>query len=130
MREIEYAFDMLRVDGIGLMTIYDSIWPGDYRFAPFFDELNRRKALVYFHPTAAAYCTRLIPELAWVTLAFPFDTTGVIASLMVGDVLANYPDIRFVFSHNSGTIPMVDARLAAAMERSPCESPADSRRTK
>jgi predicted TIM-barrel fold metal-dependent hydrolase len=117
LREIEYALDVLRADGIGLMTNYDALWPGDPRFAPIFDELNRRKAVVYFHPTAAACCIGLIPGLAPATLEFPFDTTRAIASLMHGGVLARCPDIRFIFSHGGGTIPMVAVRLAAAMER-------------
>ncbi len=118
LREIEYALDVLRADGIGLMTNYDTIWPGDPRFAPIFDELNRRGAVVYFHPTAAACCSGLIPGLAPATLEFPFDTTRAIASLMVGGVLARCPKIQFIFSHGGGTIPMVAARLAASMERS------------
>src|SRR5258706_8136736 len=59
LKEIEYAFDTLQADGVGLQTNYGDKWPGDALYRPVFDELNRRKALVYFHPLVASCCARL-----------------------------------------------------------------------
>ena len=64
LKEIEYAFDTLKVDGIGMMTSYGDKWLGYPQFAPVFDELNRRKATVYTHPTGANCCVNLVQGVA------------------------------------------------------------------
>ena len=119
LAEIEHAFDVLRADGIGLMTSYGDVWPGDERLAPVFDELNRRKAVVYFHPTAASACANLLPGIPAATIEFPFDTTRAIASLLLGGTLSRCPDIRFIFSHAGGALPMLAHRIAGLMRVRP-----------
>ena len=73
----------LKADGIGLMTSYDDKWPGDAAFAPVFAELNRRKAVVYFHPTSTNCCTAHIPDVSLSVIEFPIDTTRAVTSLSV-----------------------------------------------
>jgi 6-methylsalicylate decarboxylase len=111
LREIEYAFDVLKVDGIGLITSVNDKYPGEERYAPVFDELNRRKAIVYFHPHCPACCRNLIPGVAGAVLEFTMDTSRAITSLLFSGTLARCPDIRFIFSHSGGTMPLQVQRI-------------------
>jgi predicted TIM-barrel fold metal-dependent hydrolase len=111
LREIEYAFDTLHADGACLMTCVADKWPGDPAFAPVFDELNRRKAVLFFHPMVASTMTDLLPGIPPPTIEFPFDTTRAITSLLFSSTFTRCPDIRFIFSHGGGALAMVAHRL-------------------
>jgi predicted TIM-barrel fold metal-dependent hydrolase len=122
LRQIEYAFDVLKVDGIGLMSSYDGKWPGDPSFAPVFDELNRRKAVVQIHPTAGSHTQNLLPEPAPPIIEFMFDTTRAITNLLYSGTFARCPDINWIFLHGGGTLPFLADRIAMwarAMKNNP-----------
>ena len=111
LKEIEYVFDVLKVDGVGLVTNYGDKWPGDPAFAPVFDELNRRKAVVYFHPTASPVFEGLIPNIPSPMIEFPSDTTRAIVSLLFGGTLSRCANAKYIFSHGGGTLPMLAGRI-------------------
>ena len=119
LREIEYALDTLQADGIGLLTSYGDRWLGDAAFVPVMDELNRRRAVVYVHPTVADCCRNLIPGIADWVLEFPVDTTRSIASLLFSGTLTRCPDIRFIFAHVGGILPLVTEHLVRAAHVDP-----------
>src|SRR5262249_61262222 len=98
LREIEHALDTLGAVGFGLVTNYGDKWPGDPAFAPVFDELNRRKAVVYFHPTESPAFENILPNVPPPMIEFPFDTTRAIVSLLFGGTVARCPKISWNFS--------------------------------
>jgi predicted TIM-barrel fold metal-dependent hydrolase len=116
LEEISYALDVLRADGIGLLTSYRDKWLGDQAFAPVMDELNRRRAVVYVHPTTPDCCRNLMDGIPDWVIEFPVDTTRTIASLLFSGTVARCPDIRFIFAHVGGILPLVADHLVRAAE--------------
>lgn len=111
LREIEYALDTLKADGCGLLTHYGEIYGdrllGDPSLKPVFDELNRRKAIVYVHRRIYTGPYEI----------FGWDHYRTILSLIEtpprgqgGLPSARYPDIRFIVSHSGGIMPFVFER--------------------
>ena len=111
LREIEYALDTLKADGIGFFTSYGDKHLGDKDFAPVFEELNRRKAVVYTHPRKPDCCAPMLPDLSEAVIEYGTDTTRTIASLVFSGMASRCPDVRFLFSHAGGTMPFLIGRF-------------------
>ncbi len=113
LREIEYALDVLKADGIGLFTSYGEKYLGDPAFVPVFEELSRRRAVVYTHPLNPACCTTLADGVGPSSIEFATDTTRTIASLIFGKggTAFRCPDVRFIWSHSGGTLPFLIGRF-------------------
>ena len=112
LKEIEYAFTTRQADGIAMMTNFGDKWPGDPGFAPVFEELNRRNAIVFMHPIAPTCCTSLVPGVPPSWLEFDFDTTRAVASFLVNGTFAKFPNVRFIFTHTGGTLPVLAKRVS------------------
>ena len=104
LKEIAYAFDTLKVDGVGCMTSYGDKWLGHQNFAPIWEELNRRKATVYTHPTSPNCCANLVPGVADYMMEFGTDTARAIASLILSGTSQKYRDINWIWSHGGGAL--------------------------
>jgi len=111
LKEIEYAMDTLKAEGIGLFSDYQTIWLGDESLNPVYEELNRRKAVVYVHPIEAKCCMNLVKDVGDTVVEYGADTTRTIASLIFSGSTTKYPDIQWIFSHGGGMMPYVIERF-------------------
>ena len=115
LAEIEYAYDTLNVDGIGLMTSYDeNMWLGDPAFRPVMAELDRRRAVVHVHPTAANCCRNLTYGVAPGRMEYGTETSRAIVGVSFSGDAAMFPNIRFIWSHAGGSLPFLAGRINAA----------------
>jgi predicted TIM-barrel fold metal-dependent hydrolase len=111
--EAAYALDTLNADGIGMLSSYGDKWLGDAMFAPLFDELNRRKAVVFVHPGVANCCGNTLAQVSPNLIELLFDTTRTITSLLYSNTFTRCPDIRFIFCHGGGAMAQMAQRIAA-----------------
>lgn len=114
--EAEYALDTLKADGIGLYSSYGDKWLGNEAFAPVYEELNRRKVVVYVHPATANCCSNLgltqegVPNEGPM-IEYATDTTRAIASLIFSGLTTRFPNITWIFSHGGGVMPYIIERF-------------------
>ena len=116
LQEIAYAYDVIKADGVGLMTSYGDTWLGNTAYRPVMQELNRRKAVVTVHPTAANCCRNLgyAPGVSPGSMEYGTDTTRAIMGVTFSGDAARYPDVRFIWSHAGGTAPFLAGRIDGA----------------
>lgn len=129
-REAEFALDVLKLDGVGLLASYEGVYLGDPRFEPLMQVLDARRAVVLIHPnnhpTTEQVKRGISPGIGNFLVEFLFDTTRAALNLVFFDVLERYPNIRFILCHAGGTLPYVAWRLADIMTRQMNEPPWDT----
>jgi 6-methylsalicylate decarboxylase len=115
LRALEYGLDVLNLDGVVLFSNARGIYLSDKRFSPVFDELERRGAVVFVHPTASPDPAVRSLGLPDSLIDFTADTTRAVAQLHYGN-FARTPNVKYIFSHAGGTIPHLATRFSIVDE--------------
>jgi len=113
--EAEYALESLKLDGIALMSNVDGHYLGDTAYKPFYEEMNRRKAIIYVHPNEVPGKVDhlfLNPLYLWQN-----DTTKAIIDFIHSGYHKQYPNIRWIFSHGGGIIAPLFPTLIEALRK-------------
>jgi predicted TIM-barrel fold metal-dependent hydrolase len=113
LQEIKYGFEELGADGVVLMTNSKGVYPGAPELARVFEELDRRSAVVYLHPTSPCGIGPAAIGLPAPFIEFPFDTVRAAVNLVYSGVLKRCPRIKLLLSHAGGALPMLASRVAA-----------------
>jgi len=110
--EIGRIYDELHLDGVCLLTSVDERYIGHEDFWPVYEELNRRKAVVFIHPCYPPGTEARGWDIPRMLIDYPFETTRVATNLIFNGVMEKLPDIRFILSHAGGTLPMLAHRIS------------------
>ena len=116
LREMEYAFDVLKLDGIGLLSNYRDEYLGNTLFNELFAELQKRKGAAYVHPSAppANFVRPQFTPLDYVQ-EFTFCTARAATNLIASGTMQRCPDIKLFFSHMGGVFPYLRLRLTTTL---------------
>jgi predicted TIM-barrel fold metal-dependent hydrolase len=110
--EITYALDILHLDGVELFSSVNNRYLGDPLFDPVFDELHRRKAVVFIHPTHCEAPLETNLGAPPFVVEYVFDTTRAIVNLIFTGTLKRCPDIRLIVAHGGGAVPFLAQRIS------------------
>jgi predicted TIM-barrel fold metal-dependent hydrolase len=112
--EIDYALDVLKLEGVCLFANYDGIYLGDPSFDPVLEALNAHAAVAYTHPTLHP-SSRAVPlNYPGFMLEYPFDTSRMATHLILSGALDRFPHIKFILSHGGGALPYLPWRIASS----------------
>jgi 6-methylsalicylate decarboxylase len=127
LEELAHAIDVLGLDGIGLLTNHDGIYPGDEELAPVLAEAAARDLPVFVHPATPPELGRSF-DLPVSLYEFTFETTRMVANLLYSGTLDRHPDLRLILCHAGGAVPYLAHRLthgptisSALAERAPTD---------
>lgn len=110
LAETAYAFDTLKADGVVLLTNVRGIYLGDMSIEPLMAELNRRRAVVFVHPSDLP--APPVPGVPPFAADFLLDTTRAAINMARAGWLDRFPDLKIILSHGGGFVPYAAERIA------------------
>jgi predicted TIM-barrel fold metal-dependent hydrolase len=122
LNEIAYVLDKLQADGVVIYTRYGkgNDYLGHASFRPVWQELNRRKAIVFVHPTHAVDTALVNNNLPHPMFDYPQETGRAAIDLITSGTLRDCcKNCKIILSHAGGTLPYLIGRVAGLMPASP-----------
>ena len=122
LREIEYAMGALKANGVHLLTSYQStLFLGDPKFDPVFEELNRRKIVVKTHPSGNACCQNLLANtgIDGGLVELGTDTMRAMGRMVFSGAAEKFKDVPIIWSHAGGSMVAFVQRFYGEIENNP-----------
>ncbi len=112
--ETAYALDVLRLDGIGIVTQCQRRYLGDPHYDPWLAELNRRGATLFVHPAAPPGFDAAESRTNVSVLEFMFESTRMVTTMVLSGAKQRFDKVNVISTHAGGTIPFLAKRIGLA----------------
>jgi predicted TIM-barrel fold metal-dependent hydrolase len=112
IEEMNYALDVLKLDGVSSGTHVAGAYLGDSRFDAWFDEMNRRGVTLFVHPIPPLGVGQVSMGITVSILEFMFDSTRMATNMVLSGAKKRFADVRLICTHGGGTIPYVASRIS------------------
>jgi 6-methylsalicylate decarboxylase len=110
--ELRRGLDVLGMAGVTMQGFCLGHSIAEDRFLPLFEEMNRRRAVLFLHPAVNGIDSPLINDWSLTAAAGPlFEDTTMALHLMVKGLPARYPDVRIIIPHLGGGLASMLSRL-------------------
>lgn len=121
LEEIGYALDKLNADGVCLYTRYGAghTYLGHKDIEPIWQELDRRGAVVFVHPTHPADTGRANEHMPQPMIDYPHETTRTAMDMLISGTLHKYSNVKVILSHAGGNLPWIIGRVATPLSMTP-----------
>ncbi len=105
------ALDQLGADGVTVMSNAGGMYLGDPVLTPLLAALDARSAVVFVHPTSPPNSSAVSLGLPAPMMEFLFDTARTVVNVILLGVVDRFPNIRWVFTHGGGVLPLLADRV-------------------
>nr|WP_168516076.1 amidohydrolase family protein [Streptomyces sp. S1D4-11]QIZ00975.1 amidohydrolase [Streptomyces sp. S1D4-11] len=111
LSELAHCLDVLGSDGVAVTTNTGGVYLGDARYEPLWSELDRRRGVVFVHPTSPPHADAVALGRPRPMLEFIFDSARAISDLVFNGVISRYAGIQWIFTHSGGAVPLLADRM-------------------
>jgi aminocarboxymuconate-semialdehyde decarboxylase len=122
VQEIDRALELGAV-GVGIATNFGDTELHAPELRNFWQEMNDRKLMVLVHPTCPCDAPQNDPG-TFLSVGYPGETAMAATKLALSGVIEECPDVKIVWSHLGGGLPMILDRIDRGYQRfSSCPHP-------
>lgn len=112
LREMERGLDQLGMLGVSMTCSCFDRSTAEAEFEPLYEEMNRRRTVLNYHPIQNGICSPLINDYRFtVSVGASLEDSAIVLHLIARQVPAHYPNIQYVIPHLGGIMPMLLQRL-------------------